>query len=742
MINPSERSSHGASLAQAFLGGLLLCILGACGGADTVAVAPEIASFSATPSSVTSGAPATVTWSWTFTRPPAPEPTCTIDQGVGAVASGETRTITLSANTVFTLSCSNSAGTDSRQLTVTAAAGSVAPVIATFTATPSSVVANTPTDITWTWTYANTPTPSPTCTIDQGVGAVASGDFTRVTLSSDTVFTLTCTNSAGTHTRQVTVGHVNASVAPVMGPLEATPASVPASTATNVRWTWTYANQPTPTPSCSMDQGVGALTSGMTTRVTLSSDTVFTLTCTNAAGSATAQVTVRIAPPAAPVLATFTATPSSAVLGEATTISWNWTYANVPNPAPTCTIDQGVGAVTPGASRTLSVTSDTSFTLTCTNAAGSSSSQDTVTVARCGPAGATHGWIDNIVNPGNGLTRADRAVWIGTGLFVYDGGDFNTQRRGAIWNRATRTWSAINLTGAPQSISRFGLAWTGSRVVLWGGLTTQGIVRVSNQGWLYDPVADAWSQMSLTGAPAARQEPIVQWTGTHLSVFNGTGSLDSSGTSGLGHLDSGLWDPATDTWTVVPFRAGRTPAGVGTRAVWAGTGLFAAGGATESSTTSGQYNFWAPPATEWPTPCSMADPRRFGSVVWTGTAALVWGGQDGATAGPYHGTGLTITPGAASCTSSAIPAAAGAPSARSGHTAVWTGSRMIVFGGRNGSQTYADGASYDPQLGQWSALEPGTPGVRTGHQAFWTGTEMIIWGGTGSSPFAGCIYKP
>jgi hypothetical protein len=805
-------------------------MLAACGGAEDVSVAPELDSFSVTPSSVTAGAPATVTWSWTFARAPAPEPTCTIDQGVGAVASGATSTLTLTADTVFTLSCGNSAGTASRQVTVTAAGGSAAPVLATFTASPSSLVSGTPTDVTWTWTYANSPKPAPTCTIDQGVGtvtsgttsrltlsgdtvftlncsssagtasrqvtvtaaasnaapvlatftaspssviagtptdvtwtwayanspspapscsidqgvgAVTSGTSTRVTLSSDTVFTLTCTNSVGTHTRQVTVSRVNATVAPVMGPLVATPASVPAGTPTNVTWTWTYSNQPTPSPSCSIDQGVGILTSGTTTRVTLSADTVFTVTCTNSAGSATAQVTVKLAPPTAPALSTFTASPSLVPAGASTSVSWNWTYSNTPSPAPTCSIDQGVGAVTPGAFRQVSLTADTLFTLTCTNAAGADSRQVTLTVARCGPAGATRGWIADIVEPGLGLTRADRAVWIDTGLFVYDGGDYNTQRRGAIWNRSTRTWSPINLTGAPQSISAFGLAWTGTKVVLWGGMTTQGIVTVSRQGWLYDPATDSWSQMSSNGSPAARHQPIVQWTGTHVSVFDGTSFLATNTTTGLGHLDSGLWDPTTDTWTVVPFRNLATPAGAGTRAVWAGNGLLAFGGSTESSTNSARYNFWAPPATEWPaTPCSLSGARRFSSLVWTGTSAVTWGGQDGANAGPYHGTGFAITPGAATCTSTAIPASTGSPSARSGHTAVWTGSRMIVFGGRNGSQTFSDGASYDPQLGQWSPLEAGTPGTRSGHQAFWTGTEMIIWGGTGSSLLAGCVYKP
>jgi len=37
-----------------------------------------------------------------------------------------------------------------------------------------------------------------------------------------------------------------------------------------------------------------------------------------------------------------------------------------------------------------------------------------------------------------------------------------------------------------------------------------------------------------------------------------------------------------------------------------------------------------------------------------------------------------------------------APSARIGHTAVWTGSEMIVWGGQNGVGSFSDTFSYTP----------------------------------------------
>jgi hypothetical protein len=38
----------------------------------------------------------------------------------------------------------------------------------------------------------------------------------------------------------------------------------------------------------------------------------------------------------------------------------------------------------------------------------------------------------------------------------------------------------------------------------------------------------------------------------------------------------------------------------------------------------------------------------------------------------------------------------GAPAARQGHNAVWTGSEMIVFGGYNSDATYGDTFAYSP----------------------------------------------
>jgi N-acetylneuraminic acid mutarotase len=102
------------------------------------------------------------------------------------------------------------------------------------------------------------------------------------------------------------------------------------------------------------------------------------------------------------------------------------------------------------------------------------------------------------------------------------------------------------------------------------------------------------------------------------------------------------------------------------------------------------------------------------------------------TAGACHGWG-TVSP-------------IGAPSARSQHTAVWTGTQMIVWGGTGATGELNTGARYNPATDTWTAMTTtGAPGARRGHAAVWTGSRMIVWSGYRVGPgwlADGGIYDP
>jgi N-acetylneuraminic acid mutarotase len=106
---------------------------------------------------------------------------------------------------------------------------------------------------------------------------------------------------------------------------------------------------------------------------------------------------------------------------------------------------------------------------------------------------------------------------------------------------------------------------------------------------------------------------------------------------------------------------------------------------------------------------------------------IVWGGEnldgsfsDGYAYDPKENTWTTIN-------------SDGAPTARSYHTAVWTGSEMIVWGGYQQDAAVAAGGIYDPSTDSWRPLDEGlknSPKPRIGHSVLWSGKEMIVWGGS------------
>ena len=74
---------------------------------------------------------------------------------------------------------------------------------------------------------------------------------------------------------------------------------------------------------------------------------------------------------------------------------------------------------------------------------------------------------------------------------------------------------------------------------------------------------------------------------------------------------------------------------------------------------------------------------------------------------------------------------ANAPVARDLHTAVWTGSEMIIWGGEYRYPTDLNtGGGYNPSTDSWTATSTtNAPDARHSHTAFWSGSEMIVWGG-------------
>lgn len=69
---------------------------------------------------------------------------------------------------------------------------------------------------------------------------------------------------------------------------------------------------------------------------------------------------------------------------------------------------------------------------------------------------------------------------------------------------------------------------------------------------------------------------------------------------------------------------------------------------------------------------------------------------------------------------------------------------MIVWGGDDAGFRTNTGGLYNPAGNTWTAVTTtGAPSARDYHSAVWTGTEMIVWGGNdGSGTNTGGRYTP
>jgi hypothetical protein len=133
------------------------------------------------------------------------------------------------------------------------------------------------------------------------------------------------------------------------------------------------------------------------------------------------------------------------------------------------------------------------------------------------------------------------------------------------------------------------------------------------------------------------------------------------------------------------------------------------------------------------TTVNAPDARFAHTAVWTGSEMVVWGGYGT----DYLNSGARYDPATDSWTSTSIT---NAPSARSVHSAVWTGSEMIIWGGYDGTNELNNGGRYNPVTDSWIDISTANaPMARDHHTAVWTGSEMIVWGGYGCG--ANCILN-
>ena len=199
----------------------------------------------------------------------------------------------------------------------------------------------------------------------------------------------------------------------------------------------------------------------------------------------------------------------------------------------------------------------------------------------------------------------------------------------------------------------------------------------------------------------------------------------------------------TDDWEIVPAKnspGGRQRASLlsarSEMILWGGDDAPTGVALNTGSRFSTASNSWSAISTN-----NAPSARRSHSAVWTGDKMIVWGGFTRFQYSSNVNSGGIYSP---PDDSWSVVTTDSAPAPRSGHLALWTGSEMVIWGGAQ--EAYASvpytslntGSRYDPLLNRWSEMSSvGAPSPRENAFAAWTGSEVIIWGGTSGRPYDG-----
>jgi N-acetylneuraminic acid mutarotase len=315
---------------------------------------------------------------------------------------------------------------------------------------------------------------------------------------------------------------------------------------------------------------------------------------------------------------------------------------------------------------------------------------------------------------------AHTAVWSGSEMIVWGGVDstFNDLNTGGRYNPGTDSWTATSIINAPTARSGHGTVWTTSEMIVWGGYDGTSYL---NTGGRYNPGTDSWTATSIINAPTARSGHGTVWTTSEMIAWGGY--------DGSNYLNTGgRYNPGTDSWTATSIVNAPT-ARYRYTAVWTGSEMIIWGGYAIGIgilNTGGRYN---PDTDSWTatSTTNAPDARHSHTAVWTGSEMIIWGGYSSSVGGDLD-TGGRYNP---SMNSWVATSTANVPTARDSHTAVWTGSEMIAWGGYDGTSYLNTGGRYNPGTDNWTATSvTNVPTARYRHTAVWTGNEMIIWGGS------------
>jgi N-acetylneuraminic acid mutarotase len=330
------------------------------------------------------------------------------------------------------------------------------------------------------------------------------------------------------------------------------------------------------------------------------------------------------------------------------------------------------------------------------------------------------------------------AVLIAGVVFLRPGGGGDDRGDGT----SSGAWTALPSSGLS---ARIGMAfvWTGRAMIVWGGSAAAG---PANDGAVLEMPATSWKPLAASPL-AGRTNHSAVWTGSKMIVFGGLARGAGCQPQCLFN-DGASYDPATDRWS--PIAPAPVAARSGHTAVWVQDRMVVWGGAVEGGKASADGASYDPATDAWtglrPAPLEARISHR---GVASAQRMLVWGGSSGeGQVGKYFADGAVYSPADNAWTPMAAFPETREGGGRDTFSSVWTGEKMLVWGGFSRNATcnpcnHEDGAIYDLASNKWTLMSPGPLSGRGSHGAVWTGREMVVWGGFNSTEMDdGAAYNP
>jgi hypothetical protein len=287
------------------------------------------------------------------------------------------------------------------------------------------------------------------------------------------------------------------------------------------------------------------------------------------------------------------------------------------------------------------------------------------------------------------------------------------------YNPVTDRWTSFANNNYMGVVYGVGGVWTGTEVIMWDGYTSSEVNRI----YRFNPQTNLWTIYNATFPYPTRQAYSLLWVNNKLIVWGGH-------SSNVPQNNGAIYNPGNNSWLPIEMPLAlqsSIPARFSHTAIAVGTEMIVWGGRTTQACLATNTGFRLLTETLFfsalPT-LNAPLTRAFHTAIWTGSEMIISGGMLGGNCADGSNTGGKFnlaTNSWVSIPNTSIPLF--------GHQALWSGNRMIIIGGRSIGGVFTINRiclSYNPVSNSWSG-EFGTIPSEPQLEAVWTGNKIIVF---------------